>query len=172
MVRTWFNETTGKVEDKKIDTSEFESVHEDVLQLYKVRKQLRLTDNKTMSKTKLIYLLEDEFESAPKIRIVIPPSHRYQAILAVHVQEHWGVQRTLQQVQKVFYWPDWRKDTSMFVIECAGCLHREQKTSKMWNHTRTVQKNVNDVLCIDLVGPISLSSNKNKYILTMLDKFS
>ena len=91
MVRTWFNETTGKVEDKKIDTSEFESVHEDVLQLYKVRKQLRLTDNKTMSKTKLIYLLEDEFESAPKIRIVIPPSHRYQAILAVHVQERWGV---------------------------------------------------------------------------------
>ena len=55
MVRTWFNETTGKVEDKKIDTSEFESVHEDVLQLYKVRKQLRLTDNKTTSKTRLIY---------------------------------------------------------------------------------------------------------------------
>ena len=55
MVRTWFNETTRKVEDKKTDTSEFESVHEDVLQLYKVRKQLRLTDNKTTSKTRLIY---------------------------------------------------------------------------------------------------------------------
>ena len=33
-------------------------------------------------------------------------------------------------------------------------------------------KNVNDVLCIYLVGPISLSANKNKYILTMLDQFS
>ena len=35
-----------------------------------------------------------------------------------------------------------------------------------------MQKNVNDILCIDLVGPISLSTNKNKYILTMLDQFS
>ena len=73
MVRSWFNETTGKINDKKIDTSEFDSVHGDVLQLYKVRKQLILTDNKTTSKTRLIYLLEDKFESDPKIRVVIPP---------------------------------------------------------------------------------------------------
>ena len=32
----------------------------------------------------------------------------------------------MQQVQKVFYWPGWRNDTSIFVTECAGCLHREQ----------------------------------------------
>ena len=54
IVRSWFNETTGKIDDKKIDTSEFDSVHGDVLQLYKVRKQLRLTDKKTTSKTRLI----------------------------------------------------------------------------------------------------------------------
>ena len=33
-------------------------------------------------------------------------------------------------------------------------------------------KNVNDVLCVDLVGPISLSANKNKYILSLMDQFS
>ena len=38
-VRSWFNLKTGKVEDKKIDTSVFDEVHDDVLQLYKVRKQ-------------------------------------------------------------------------------------------------------------------------------------
>ena len=120
----------------------------------------------------IIYLKEDEFESEPKIRIVIPPSHRYQAMLAVHVQEHWGVQRTMQQVQKVFYWPGWRKDTSIFVTECAGCLHKEQINLKDLEPHEDLAKNVNDVLCIDLVGPISMSSNKNNYILTMLDKFS
>ena len=73
MVRSWFNETTGKIDEKNIDTSEFDSVHGDVLQLHKVRKQLRLTDTKITTKTRLIYLLEDEFESEPKIRIVIPP---------------------------------------------------------------------------------------------------
>ena len=117
-------------------------------------------------------MLEDEFESKPKIRIVIPPMHRYQAMLAIHVQEHWGVQRTMQQVQKVFYWPSWRNDTSIFVTECAGCLHREQINLKDVVPHEDQAKNVNDVLCIDLVGPISLSANKNKYILTMLDQFS
>ena len=86
-------------------------------------------------------------------------------MFTVHVQEHWGVQRTMQQIQKVFYWPGWRNDTSIFVTECAGCLHREKINLKdVIPHE--------DVLCIDLVGPISLSANKNKYILTLMDQFS
>ena len=46
MVKSWFNLKTGKIDENRIDTSTFEEVHEDVLQLYKVRKQLRLTDEK------------------------------------------------------------------------------------------------------------------------------
>ena len=84
MVKSWFNLNTGKVDEKKMDTSVFNEVHEDVLQLYKVRKQLRLTDGNTTSSTRLVYLLENEFDSNPRMRIVIPPSHRYQALLAVH----------------------------------------------------------------------------------------
>ena len=85
MVRAWFNLNTGKVEENKINTSIFDEVHDDVLQLYKVRKQLRLTDKNTTNSTRLIYLLENEFDSNPLMRVVIPPWHRYQALLAVHV---------------------------------------------------------------------------------------
>ena len=126
LVRSWFNETTGKIGDKKIDTSEFEGLHSDVIQLYKVRSQLRLSDKSSTGDVRLVYLLEDEFEPEPRNRLVIPPSHHYQAMTAVHAVQHWGVQRTTQQVKQVFYWPGWRKDTSIFVTECAGCLHREQ----------------------------------------------
>ena len=112
MVRSWFNLKTGKIDENKIDTSTFNEVHEDVLQLYKVRKQLRLTDEKTTSSSRLVYLLENEFEANPLVRIVVPPSHRYQALLAVHVREHWGVQRTTQQVRQHFFWPGWRADTA------------------------------------------------------------
>ena len=38
MVRSWFNIKTGKIDENKIDTSVFNTLHEDVLQLYKVRK--------------------------------------------------------------------------------------------------------------------------------------
>ena len=94
MVRTWFDENTGKIQENKIDKTEFDSVHTDVIQLYKVRKQLRLLT--TAKNVRLIFLLEDEFENDPIHRLVIPPSHRYQAIGAVHVKEHWGVQKEQQ----------------------------------------------------------------------------
>ena len=130
MVKSWFNTKTGKIDENKIDTSGFDTVHEDVLQLYTVRKQLRLTDTKTTNSTRLVYLLENEFDSNPRMRIVIPPTHRYQALLAVHVREHWGVQRTTQQVKEHFYRPGWRADTAVFVTDCPRCLHREQVNLK------------------------------------------
>jgi len=100
MVKSWFNMKTGKIDERKVNTSVFDTVHEDVLQLYKVIKQLRLTDASTTNFIRLVYLLENEFDLNPQMRIVIPPSHRYQALLAVHVREHWGVQRTTQQVKE------------------------------------------------------------------------
>jgi len=173
MVKSWFNWKTGKIEESKIDTSTFNEVLEDVLQLYKVRKQLRLTDANTTSSTRLVYLLENEFDANPLMRIIIPPSHRYQALLAVHVREHWGVQRTTQQVKQHFFWPGWRADVvALFVTECPGCLHREEVNLKQVNPFDGRTLNVNEVVCVDLVGPLTVSNNKNKYILSILDQFS
>ena len=135
------------------------TVHEDVLQLYKVRKQLRLTDAQTTNSTRLVYVLKNKFDSNPRMRIFIPKSHRYQALLAVHVHEHWGVQQTTQQVIEHFYWPGWRADTAVFVNLKQVDPHDNQCI------------NVNEVIFIDLVGPISLSNNKNKYILSILPIF-
>ena len=59
LVKSWFNKNTGKVDDKNIDTEEFETLHSDVLQLYKVRKQLRITDKQVTKQARLLYLLED-----------------------------------------------------------------------------------------------------------------
>ena len=111
-----------------------------MIQLYKVRKQLRLTKKSTTNEAELVYLLEDEFEAEPQHRIVIPPLHRYQALLVLHAHEHWGVKCTIQQVKQMFYWPGWRKDTSIIVTECAGCLQRGEINLKMFNLLRTVQK--------------------------------
>ena len=42
MVKSWFNLNTGKIVDSKIDTSMFDEVHEDVLQLYKGKKTAQI----------------------------------------------------------------------------------------------------------------------------------
>ena len=73
LVKSWFNKNTGKVDDRNIDTNEFETLHSDVFKLYKVRKQLRITDGKVIKQARLLYLLEDKFEANPIMRIAIPP---------------------------------------------------------------------------------------------------
>ena len=65
LVKSWFNKNTGRVDDKSIDTNEFETLHSDVLQLYKVR----ITDKKVTKQARLLYLLEDEFETNPIMRM-------------------------------------------------------------------------------------------------------
>jgi len=45
---------------------------------------------------------------------------------------------------KVFYWPGWRKGTSLFVTECAGCLHREEVKSIHVEPFQDHAKNIND----------------------------
>ena len=77
---------------------------------------------------------------------------------------HWGVQCTTEEVRQHFYWPGWRRDVSTFVADCAGCLHREVIDLKNTVPHNNHALRVNQTLCMDLVGPLPLSSNKNKQV--------
>ncbi len=81
------------------------------------------------------------------MRIVVTPSQdaQLQAPIEIHEREHWGVQRTTQQVKEHFYWPNWRASTSMFVPECAGCLHREKVNLKQVDPFDNRAININDM---------------------------
>ena len=54
-------EKTGKIKENRIDTTECDSVHSDVIQFYKVRKQLRLAE-KGSENVRLIILLENDYQ--------------------------------------------------------------------------------------------------------------
>ena len=70
------------------------------------------------------------------MRIDVPPSHRYQALLAVHAHANWGEQRTMQQVKKVFL-PMEEKRHKSLRHGMWSCLHREEVN---FNLSRTVKK--------------------------------
>ena len=82
-------------------------------------------------------------------------------MLMIHAPNHWGVQLTTDEVKQRFYWPGWRKGVSIFVSDCAGCLHREVTDLKntVLHDNHALQ--VNQTLCMNLVGPLPLSNNKN-----------
>ena len=60
----------------------------------------------------------------------------------------------------------------MFVSDCVGCLHREVIDLKDTLPHKSCALCVNQMLCMDLVGLLPLSNNKNKSILTIFDHFS
>ena len=159
-IKSWINEYSGEVVDKNIDMQE-------VKQLYTVRKPIKLMESTDQVKVRLLCLTEGKYTNSPVYRLNVPPSYWYQAMLMIHKANHWGVQRTTEDVRQIFYWDNWRKEVSVFVSDCAGCLHREIIDLKDTIQHENSALFVNQTLCMNLVGPLSLSNNKNKYILTM-----
>ena len=173
LVRSWIDENTGEVNDKKINMLGMEDVHSEVKEMYAVRKQIKLMEPTEQVKVKLLCLIEGKYTNFPVYRLIFPPTHRFQAMCMVHAANHWGVQRITEEIKQRFYWPGWRKEVSRFVSECPGCLHRELIDLKDCSTPAEIRAiRVNQTLCMDLVGPLPLSNNKNKYILTLFDHFS
>ena len=116
-IKSWINEYSGEVDDKNITMQEIAELHSEVKQLYTVRKQIELMESTDQVKVRLLCLIEGKYTNSPVYRLIVPLTHRYQAILMIHTPNHWGVQRTTDKVRQQFYWLAWRKEISMFVSD-------------------------------------------------------
>ena len=61
LVRSWINEDTGEVDDKKINMQEMEELHSEVKQLYAVRKQIKLMESTEQVKVRFLCLVEGKY---------------------------------------------------------------------------------------------------------------
>ena len=78
---------------------EMAEFHSEVKQLYTVRKQINLMESTDQVKVRLLCLNEGKYTNFPVYRLIVPPYHRYQAMLMVHTANHWGVQRTTEETK-------------------------------------------------------------------------
>ena len=83
-IKSWINEYSGEVDDKNIDRQEMAELHSEVKQLYTVRKQIKLMESRDQVKVRLLCLVEGKYTNSLVYRLIVPPSHRYQAMLMVH----------------------------------------------------------------------------------------
>ena len=98
-IKSWIDEYTGEVDDKKINLQEPEELYQEVKQMYTVRKQFKLMETSDRIKVRLLCLVKDKYTNSPVYRLVVPPTHRYQAMLMIHAPNHWGVQRTTEEIK-------------------------------------------------------------------------
>lgn len=88
---------------------------------------------------------------------------------------HAGINRMFNNIKKYYFWNGLRKDVESFVRRCDDC--QRYKHSKPSTQPLTVTSTATSAfqkIFLDLVGPIELDENGNRYILTIqcdLSKF-
>ena len=86
---------------------------------------------------------------------------------------HLGVAKTFEMVQRGFYWPGFFEDVEEFCKNCEVCAR-----NKVVPRPRSPMKPIEIVpvpfymIGVDLIGPLKLTKQGNKYILSIIDYYT
>ena len=110
------------------------------------------------------------------LKLVVPNSLKPEILRLGHnvkSASHPGRERTYARIRRSFYWPRMSLDVKTYVGSCAECIkskkpHRKPKAELGSYHAGSPMERVH----IDILGPLTLSDNGNKYILALVDQFT
>lgn len=122
-------------------------------------KQLDLTDEKTQT------------------RIVLPKSMIYEVLSQLHDSPsscHPGVRKTLLKVKMHYYWPGMTQHIVNWVKSCNSCMEKRGHKPKVLAPLQRSEfpEGPFQKVAIDVVGPLPISDQGNKYLITYIDHFS
>jgi hypothetical protein len=105
---------------------------------------------------------------------IVVPKEKINEILELNhdhiLAGHLGIAKTLARVKRQFVWPGLGKDVTEYVNNCIACAKR-----KAYGSTKAPLKplplvaNIWEQVAMDIVGPVTESSEGNKYILVLSD---
>ena len=86
---------------------------------------------------------------------------------------HQGVTRTTSNIEQNFYWPNIQRDVERVIGECTHCKLKNARHDKTAGLKHPIlASRVFEQVCIDIVGPLPVTSCNNRYLLTIIDRFS
>lgn len=139
----------------------------DNLKWHKIRTMLRFVFSKTNIKVTISHN-----------RITNPnPNEIEQIIKEYHSTPtggHKGVTQTYKKLRKSYNWPNMKQNVKSFIQKCDSCQKNKlvrKKTKLPMQITDTSQQAFEKIM-LDIVGPLPLTENGNRYILTLQDDLS
>eukprot|EP01083_Nonionella_stella_P252956 870965_1 len=106
---------------------------------------------------------------------VIPGALIESTIRNAHSNLHHGHRRVLKLIRKRYWWPKMHKDVWYFCRSCDVC-QKVKGSRKYGRHTGKMHLSPASKpfqqLSIDLVGPLPITASGNRYIVSIIDKFS
>jgi hypothetical protein len=109
-------------------------------------------------------------------RYYTPKHHKYALIKYFHehpMKMHQGIQGVTRDIKENFYWPKMDDDIIQYVRYCNVCMKAKHGPKKYYGLQKLwTSKYFNHVIAIDHKGPLPRTKSGNKYITTIIDRFS
>ena len=108
--------------------------------------------------------------------IVIPNCLRNSVLRWGHSSVHDGQDKMLLKILSRYWWIGMREDIKLFTQSCHGC--QSVKEGRNTRYTKSGKMNTYsakapfELVSIDICGPLPQTSDGNRYIVSMIDKFS
>ena len=108
------------------------------------------------------------------LQVIIPEALKGVVLQQLHNQSgHLRFHKTLQKIKERFYWPGYESDTATWIQECQACQKRNQPQPAQQAPLEAVTSNRPfKKLSWDIMGPLPVTSNGNKYMVVITDIFS
>lgn len=83
---------------------------------------------------------------------------------------HFGTDKTYKKLRAKYQWTGMKRDVERYIGSCHHCQsHKSSRPVKMPLKLTDISIQPFDKIFIDIVGPLPISNNGNKYILSMVD---
>lgn len=106
-------------------------------------------------------------------RPFIPEPLRRTIFNSIHNLGHPSKKSTRRSIANRFFWPEMNKDVNLWAAECTEC-----QQAKIHRHIKIPPIAINvpserfSEINIDIVGPLPISKDGHRYVLTFIDRFS
>lgn len=86
---------------------------------------------------------------------------------------HLGIKKTINRIQRKYYWPRLKPDVIRFINQCEECLaHKIPQKKPAGLMFSTKSQGPWDIVTIDFIGPLPRSTQGHQHVLVIQDKFS
>lgn len=87
---------------------------------------------------------------------------------------HQGIHKTIKRIKKLFFWPKLNKHVTNWIKSCKSCLERKAHQPKHLAPFQQVPSPEGpfENIYFDVVGPLPVTENGNRYIITFTDNFT
>lgn len=116
------------------------------------------------------------FKRDDKSRPVIPRSLVNSLLSEIHSGPgggHFGVNKTIEKVTSRFWWPDYQTDVKSFLRGCDVCARSKDPVPNSRGELQPiVSARFNQILAMDIMGPLPTTTSGNRYLLVLIDHFT